>query len=93
MVNAKDLDGLMMMYAEGTITMPVNEPMINDKAAIRTYQEGNMGESSAQMSFETLEVYGDENTVTEIVISRGKGSTGTQVSSGKYMVIFKKSGR
>jgi hypothetical protein len=40
-----------------------------------------------------LEVYGDENTVTEIVISRGKGSTGTQVSSGKYMVIFKKSGR
>ena len=49
-----------------------------------------MGKSSAQMSLETLEVYGDENIVTEIGISRGKDPTGTQVSSGKYMVIFKK---
>jgi ketosteroid isomerase-like protein len=39
MVNAKDLDGLMMMYTGDAITMPVNEPMISDKAAIRTYQD------------------------------------------------------
>jgi uncharacterized protein (TIGR02246 family) len=90
--NAKDVNTLIAMYADDAISMPEGAPMLKGKAAIQARMEKEFAKDKEghTNSFEVLEVFGDENFVTEIGTSTTKDAEGNVVSTGKYMVIWKK---
>lgn len=92
LLNEKNLDALMAMYADDAVSMPPNAPMLVGKEAIRATQEADMSEMEAgqMFSFETMDVYGGGDTFTEIGKSAIKDASGAVKSTGKYIVVFKK---
>ena len=91
--NTRDVDAEMAFYADDAVSIePYKPDMLVGKAAIRKRIEAEKaekkeGETSA---FETLEVFGDGNTVTEIGRITAKDANGKVTYSGKYMVIWEK---
>lgn len=93
-LNTQDLDALMALYTVDAVSMPDGEPALTGKDAIRKRQEREFAESPADLtySFETLDVYGDENTVTETGKTTYKNAVGEITGTGKYIAIWKKQG-
>ena len=91
-LNARDLDALMALYAEGAVSMDNNAPMLVGKDAIRKDQEQDFAGMPDGMtySFEVMDVYGNGNTVTETGTSTYKNAAGKVVGTGKYMVVWEK---
>jgi uncharacterized protein (TIGR02246 family) len=91
-LNARDIETLMGMYTDDAISMPDGKPMLSGKDAIRKQQEEEFSSSPEGMTFEfeTLDVYGTADLVTEIGKSTYKDSTGKMIGSGKYVAIWKK---
>ena len=46
--------------------------------------------AGATVSFETMDVYGDGNVITEVGKTTTKDAAGKVVSSGKYVGVFEK---
>jgi len=93
-LNAQDLDALMAMYTDDAVSMADNAPMKVGKDAIRKDQEMEFANQPEGMtySFETLDVYGNTDMVTETGQSTYKDADGKVLGSGKYMVVWKKEG-
>jgi len=91
-LNAKDVDALMAMYKDDAVSMPDQEPMMVGKEAIRKQQELDFASMPEGMNFtfETLDVYGTENTLTEFGKSTYKDASGNVIGSGKYAVVWEK---
>jgi uncharacterized protein (TIGR02246 family) len=91
-LNAKDINALMALYADDAVSLANNGPSLAGKAAIQQYQEEQWKTKPAPgtFSFETKDVYGDGNVVTEVGTSAIKDASGKVVSTGKYMVVFEK---
>ncbi|MBN8823754.1 MULTISPECIES: DUF4440 domain-containing protein [unclassified Spirosoma] len=89
---AKDIDKVMALYADDAIEMADDEPMSVGKAAIRQVLLKSMKARKAgtTVSYETMDVYGDGNIVTEVGKTTVKDAAGKVVSTGKYMGIFEK---
>ncbi|QDK77582.1 DUF4440 domain-containing protein [Spirosoma sp. KCTC 42546] len=89
---AKDIDKVMALYTDDAIEMADDEPMSVGKAAIRQVLLKSMKARKAGMtvSYETMDVYGDGNLVTEVGKTTIKDEAGNVVSTGKYMGIFEK---
>lgn len=91
--NARDVDAELAFYADDAVSIePYKSDMLVGKAAIRKRIEAEKagkkaGETSA---FETLEVFGDGNSVTEIGRITAKDADGKVIYSGKYMAIWEK---
>jgi ketosteroid isomerase-like protein len=62
------------------------------KAAIQKEIEGSFEKrpKGATVSFEVLDVFGDENTVTETGKAIRKDASGKVISNGKYMAIWER---
>jgi uncharacterized protein (TIGR02246 family) len=91
--NAKNVEALLAMYTDDAISMTNDAPSTSGKDALRKSIETDFASSdSLTSSYETLEVYGDENTVTEIGKSTQKDAAGNVVNSGKYVAIWVKQG-
>ena len=91
-LNTKDIDALMVLYADGAVSMVNNGPTLTGKDAIRKYQleEWKSNPVPGNFSFETTEVYSDGNTVTDIGISTLRNEGGKVVGTGKYVCIWEK---
>jgi uncharacterized protein (TIGR02246 family) len=91
-INKKDLTGLMAMYADDAISMPDGAPTLNGKVAIQEKQEKQFAEAKGNVtiSFQTLDVFGDGDIVTEYGTSTEKDDKGNVVETGKYVATFKK---
>lgn len=91
--NARNVDALLAMYTDDAISMTNDGPSTSGKDAMRKSIETDFATAdSLTTSYETMEVYGDENTVTEIGKTTHKDAAGNVVSSGKYMAIWVKQG-
>ena len=90
--NARDVNALMALYADDAVSMPNNAPSLVGKAAIQKDLEENMKKrpEGSTVSYETTEVFGDDQVVTEIGTAVTKDATGKVTSTGKYMAIFEK---
>lgn len=89
---AKDIDKVMALYTDDAIEMADDEPMCVGKAAIRQVLLKSMKARKAgtTVSYETMDVYGDGNIVTEVGKTTVENAAGNVVSTGKYMGIFEK---
>lgn len=91
--NARDVDAELAFYADDAVSIePYKPDMLVGKAAIRKRIEAEKAEKKEGQtsSFETLEVFGDGNTVTEIGRITAKDAKGKVIYSGKYMAIWEK---
>lgn len=91
-INKKDLAGLMAMYADDAISMPDGAPTLTGKVAIQEKQEKQFAEAKGNVtiSFQTMDVFGDGDIVTEYGTSTEKDDKGNVVATGKYVATFKK---
>jgi uncharacterized protein (TIGR02246 family) len=90
--NAKDLATILSFYAEDAISMSDDKPMIVGKAAIQNAIEADLAKhkEGEMVTYETLEVFGDNNLVTEVGKTTVKDATGKVVYTGKYMELWQK---
>ena len=90
--NAKDVATVLGFYADDAISMNDDKPMQVGKAAIQKGIEAEMAKrpKNAKTVFETLDLYGDENRVTEVGKTTITGSAGKVTYTGKYMAVWEK---
>ena len=90
--NARDANALAAFYADDAVTMGNNKPMAVGKAAILQELEASLAKrgKGATVSYEVLDVFGDENTVTEVGKTTVKDASGKVTSTGKYMAVWQK---
>jgi uncharacterized protein (TIGR02246 family) len=90
--NARDANAVAAFYADDAMSMTFDKPTSVGKAAILA----ELTESSAKraagstVTFETQDVFGNENQVTEIGKSTVKDADGKVISTGKYMAVWEK---
>lgn len=87
----KDINALMALYADDAKRMQDGAPTLNGKAAIKAQQEKEFAKPDrfASISFQTEDVFGSGDEVTEVGTSAEKDAAG-KVSTGKYIAVFKK---
>lgn len=90
--NARDADAVAAFYADDAWSLSNDKPTITGKAAIRAdITEGFAKKAvGSTVAYETIEVFGDENFVTEIGKSTVKDAAGNITSTGKYMAVWEK---
>ncbi len=90
--NAGDAKALAAYYADDAVTLSNNNPMITGKDAIQKDIEAGMAKrvKGTTVAYDVLDVFGDENTVTEVGKITRKDSTGKVTYNGKYMAIWVK---
>lgn len=90
--NARDANAVIAYYSDDAISLSNNAPMTKGKAAIQKEMEESMAKKAKgeTVSYNTLEVFGDENTVTEIGTAISKDASGKVIRTGKYMAIWEK---
>ena len=90
--NARDTNAVAANYADDAISLANNKPMLVGKAAIRQDIAENMvkrGEG-ATVTYDVMDVFGDENAVTEIGKSTVRDASGKVIRTGKYMAVWEK---
>lgn len=89
-LNKKDINALMALYADDAISMQDGGPALKGKAAIRAQQEKDFAAPPkyASISFQTQDVYGTAEEVTEVGTSEEKDAAGKVVRTGKYMAVY-----
>jgi ketosteroid isomerase-like protein len=90
--NIKDVATIVGFYADDAISMNDDKPMLVGKAAIQKAVEEEMArrKENTTVVFETLDLYGDENRVTEVGKTTVTDASGKVVYGGKYMAIWEK---
>lgn len=90
--NARDAAALAAFYADDAVSMPGNKPMVTGKEAIKKDIEASMAKKpkGATIAFEIMDVFGDDNQVTEVGKTIVKDATGKVTYTGKYMAIWEK---
>lgn len=90
--NARDVQALLAFYADDAASLSNNAPMVVGKAALQKDIEANFAKKAkgATSIYEVLDVFGNENTVTEVGKSTVKDASGKVISTGKYMAIWEK---
>jgi ketosteroid isomerase-like protein len=90
--NSGDLNSLLSLYADDAIRLPNNQTIISGKEAIK--KEMEIEQTKLKKGYtntsETTDVFGDENTVTEVGRTIRKDASGKVKSTGKYITIWKK---
>jgi len=90
--NARDAATILAFFADDAISMPDDKPMFVGKAAIQKESENWFAKSKegSTVSYETMDVLGDENMVTETGTVTTKDATGKVTYTGKYMAVWEK---
>ncbi len=91
-LNARDVNALMALYTDDAVSMADNSPILVGKATIQAAQEAEFKTLPAgqTFTFETMDVYGDGDIVTETGKSIYKDAKGKVTGTGKYMAVFRK---
>jgi uncharacterized protein (TIGR02246 family) len=90
--NARDAAAILAFYADDAISMNDDKPMMVGKAAITKDSETWFAKSKegSTVSYETMDVFGDETRVTEIGKITTKDAAGKVTYTGKYMAVWEK---
>ncbi len=90
--NARDAERISSFYADDAVIMSADKPMISGRDAIKKDLETSMAgrEKGTTAKYEVMDVYGDENVVTEIGKSTRMDGAGKVISTGKYIAIWEK---
>jgi len=90
--NAGDVAALLAFYADDAVSMGGDMPMAVGKAAIQKEIEASVASRPAgtTVKYEVLDVFGNENTVTEVGKTTRMDASGKVISSGKYMAVWEK---
>ena len=89
--NAKDITKILDMYAESSVFMPPNEPIIRGKDALRQFYENLVNRQGASdLKMEISEVAGHgplayQSGTYEMAVKRGSGR-----DRGKYLFVIRK---
>lgn len=88
----KDVDKVMTYYSDDAVEMSDDEPSHVGKAAIRASLLKSFAsrKPGTTVSFETMEVFGNPDEVTEVGKTTIRDAAGALVSSGKYVGIYEK---
>jgi uncharacterized protein (TIGR02246 family) len=91
-LNRKDMNALLSLYADDAISMQDGGPALKGKAAIQAQQEKDFAAPAryASISFQTQDVFGTADEVTEVGTSSEKDAAGKITGTGKYMAVFRK---
>ena len=90
--NARDTSTVTAFYADDAVSMSNNKPMQAGKAAIEKGIKESMAKrpKGATVAYDVLDVFGDENTVTETGKTTTKDAAGRVTYTGKYMAVWQK---
>lgn len=90
--NAHDAKALAAFYADDAVSLSNNQPMVSGKEAITKDLEEFVVKTpkGSVVAYDVMDVFGDENTVTEVGKTTRKDSTGKVTYTGKYMAIWQK---
>ncbi len=90
--NGRDANALAAFYADDAVSMGNNKPMAVGKVAIQQDLEASLAKrgKGATVAYDVLDVFGDENTVTEVGKTTVKDASGKVTSTGKYMAVWQK---
>ncbi len=90
--NAGDVESFIGLYADDAVRLPNNQTVISGKEAIKKEMQLEQTKKNKGLiiTSETTDVFGDENTVTEIGRTIRKDASGKVKSTGKYVSIWKK---
>jgi len=90
--NARDANAVAAFYADDALSMSNDKPTIAGKAAILADITEGLAKKAAgtTVAYEVLDIYGDENFVTEVGKSTVKDAAGNIISTGKYMAVWEK---
>lgn len=90
--NARNAAAISAFYADDAISLSNNQPMIVGKSAILKDIETSLAkkQKGTTVSYDIMDVFGDENTVTEVGKTTSKDATGKVIYTGKYMAVWEK---
>lgn len=90
--NARDANAVAAFYADDALSMSNDKPTLVGKAAILADITSSLAKKAAgsTVSYEVLEVFGDDKVVTEVGKSTSKDASGNVISTGKYMAVWEK---
>lgn len=90
--NAQDTATLLALYADDAKSLVNNKPTVEGKEALLAeIIEGFKNRvNGSTVAYEVMDVYGDENTVTEVGKSTTKDAKGKVTYTGKYMAVWEK---
>ena len=90
--NARDTNAVAAFYADDAVSMVNNKPMLVGKAAIKQEIAASLAKRAkgATVAYDIIEVFGDENTVTEVGKITVKDASGKVTYTGKYMAVWEK---
>lgn len=88
--NARDTNAIAAFYADDAISLSNNKPMVKGKAAILNDIKEALTKrpKGSVVSYDIMDVFGNEQTVTETGTSTQKDATGKILNTGKYMAIW-----
>ncbi len=90
--NARDANAVAAFYADDAMSMSNDKTTLVGKAAILADITEGLAKKAAgsTVSYEVMEVFGDEKVVTEVGKSISKDASGNVLSTGKYMGVWDK---
>ncbi len=90
--NARNAKAVAAFYADDAVSLANNKPMLVGHDAILKDIEENMAKRAkgSTVTYEIMDVFGNENTVTEVGKATFKDAAGKVISTGKYMAIWEK---
>jgi ketosteroid isomerase-like protein len=93
--NAKAVDDILSIYAENSVFMPPNEPVIRGKEALRTFYDDLLKSGATGLRLNVGEVSGHgplayESGTYEMDVKRASG--GGAHDRGKYLFVLRKMG-
>ena len=91
---AKDADGVMAYYAEDVVSYSRDKEPAKGKDALRQRIADDLAKDSLNLSptYTVLELFGDDEHLTEIGSWVDMDSTGAEVEHGTYFSVFQKNG-
>lgn len=84
----KDSVGFANSYTEDAKFMGYNQSSTEGRKAIQTVWTQNMNADATNISLTTLEVWGNETTITEEGLFDFKSKEGVTLDKGKYVVVW-----
>lgn len=90
--NARNINAVAAFYADDAVSMANNNPMLVGRAAIKKDIEAGLAKrvTGSTTLYEVMDVFGNENSVTETGKIIRKDSTGKVFHTGKYMAVWEK---
>ena len=90
--NARNANAIAAFYANDAMSLSNNKPILVGKAAIQKEVVESLAKrvKGSTVSYDVIDVFGNENTVTEVGKTTVKDTAGKTISTGKYMAIWEK---